>query len=287
LTGKVAGHVLMPELGMRPAIAFRGDGKRLAVASGSRIRVWDFDKHEFYRDFVATGVAHGAGLAWADDDRLITSHGDLIDVERRIVLWKYTGVSEAMRFVGDCLWTVGDGQSLIGVRLPHEAARARAASLKSDDLLVIKPGMEVSLEMQFVGTPEDQQIVQQSLVKRLTDNGMDVVPNSNVRLIAQIKPGKAIPIAYRSFGSRAETQHTAMSQVMELSYVVDGQPVWVHTSESHPPHSLHLKKGQTVDQALSEYMRVDPKNLSGVFVPSHIPKPQKDMQSWTSPLPGA
>jgi hypothetical protein len=211
-------------------------------------------------------------------------------VERWTVLWRYSGVSDATRLISDYLLTVTDsgrdGQSLVCAKLPHEAAKARASAMKSSDTLLIKPGMEVSLEMQFVGTPQDQQAVEQALMKRLTDNGMKVVPQSPLKLVAQIKPGKAIPLVSRTIGARSETQHTAMSQVMELSYVLNGQPIWTHKGESSPPRILHREMGQTVDEALAKQMRLDPKALGSIYVPSHITKTQNDAQNWTSPLPG-
>ncbi|HEY2839998.1 MAG TPA: SHD1 domain-containing protein [Pirellulales bacterium] len=291
LTGAVAGHLSMSDLGFRPKAAFRDDGRKLAIVGGSRVRVWDLDRRQIDRDFSVDRVRLDSGVSWADDDRLISSHGDLIDVERRIVLWKYQGVSDTTKLIRESLWTVSDngrdGQTLIGARLPHEAARSRANSIKPNDILVIKPGMDVSLEMQFVGTPQDQETVHQALLKRLTDNGMKVVPQSNLKLVAQIKPGKAMTIAYRTFGSRNESQYSAMSQVMELSYVLNGQPVWTHKGETSPPHILHTKKGQTIDQALADHMRVDPKGLGSIYVPSHITRPLGDEGSRTSPLPGA
>lgn len=290
-SGQVAGHLAMGDFFHHPALAFSDDGRKLAVATGARVRVWDLDQRKLDRDFAANGARFDGGLSWADDDRLISARGDLIDVERRIVLWRYSGVGDASQLLGDTLWTVmdsgRDNQTLIGARVPHEAAKSRAKSIKPSDILLIQPGMEVAIEMQFVGTPQDQEAVQQALEKRLTDNGMKVVLQSPLKLVAQIKPGKAAQIAYRPFGSRTASQHTAMSQVMELSYVRDGQPLWTHKGESSPPRMLHMQRGQTIDQALSEHMRVDPKALGSVYIPSHITKAQNDPQNWTSPLPGA
>src|SRR5262249_13573764 len=151
-------------------------------------------------DFATSGSVHSAGaMGWTDNDHVMVG-GTLVDVERRIPIWRHP-VGTAPAFRGGVLWSVSrhDPTTLHGVDATPQAALDAASKLNADELLVIKPGMEVSVELP-TGTPEADQ-TRARVVKQLERDGMKVVPQANVRLVGSIQAGKTVQMNYRSFGS--------------------------------------------------------------------------------------
>lgn len=293
-TGKSLGHLSAPEKSWHSQLAIRSDGRRLALGEGGRIRVWDLRTQELIRDFSVSNYSGQGSIAWADDQRLITK-GNVIDVEKRVLLWKYTDMQGLALNAGGLTWTVsgghsaGDPQLLIGAALPHAEAKAIAEGLDADEVLVIKPGMEVGIQLQFAGSVADQESVRRALAQRLEEVGLKPTGQSAVMLTASITPGESETIQYHAFGSQQVTQHAVNKKVLELALSVNGKKVWKVANQTWAPHVIHMKQGESIDQAIAREMNIDPKRFESMFVPGYVAKPKDDMGAayGTSKLPGA
>jgi len=290
MSGESAGFIEAPG-GWQSALALRPDGKKLAVTDFGRVRVWNLESRELERDFSLAGGLNAASIAWCDDDRLITGTGDLVDVERRLLLWRYTGCDSPVVNGGEGVWAVvgksGDNTPVLaGVKLPHGDVVRAAEKLDPDALLVIKPGLEVSLKTSFSGTAEQQERVKAALTKRLEEAGMKIVPQSPITLTATIKAGKSTKVQYRSFGSFTTSEHNVPQQILELAYQINGKPVWTYVSQSWVPHSLHLEQGETIDQALARETKQNPEQFESIFVPAYVAAAPPGGPG-TSPWPGS
>lgn len=297
LTGEMLGFIEAGEYAPLCSLALRPDGERLALADGGgRIRVWNLLTQELERDFCLANGLHIHSpdnfLAWADNDRLVTKRGDLIDVNRRIRLWRYTDIDAPVFNLGSTVWSVTRGEPngapvVWGAKLPHGTAQRVANDLDPDTLLVIRPGCKVSLKLSFPGSAAEKERVKQALTERLVKAGMEVVPQSNIVLTAEIKPGEPQKVEYREFGSLKTSEHTIRVQRLELAYVVDGKSVWAFVNEGWTPHVLEMKRGETVDQALARETKQDPRAFESVFVPSYVASAPEEGGYGSSPWPGS
>ena len=187
-------------------VALRDDGARLALCQSGRIRVWDLTNQEVLRDFALQGAhasAHG-GLAWTSNNHLLVGGAVLIDVERRVPIWRYNNSQEAYAVRDGKVWFLDAGLSrearvLVGAAVPNLQVQNAVAKLKPEDLLVLHPGLEVAVDCQITGDSSDVAAAKAALEERLKKNGMKVVPESKVRLVATVQPGKNVTVRYHSW----------------------------------------------------------------------------------------
>lgn len=257
------------------SLLFRPDGRRLALSGHGRVRVWDLDTQQLIRDFPVQRRGSSDAAAWVGGDYLLLDSRQLIDVERRIVLWDYGDRIQRSACHAGRTWFVEQGvgrdtRVLASRQLPHPAALELAKGLNAEELLVIRPGMKVAVEVYLATAGASQQDVNQTLAKKLEEVGLVVSDEADVRLIANLRSGKSETVEYREFGSFRTSEHTAVRQRLEIVYEINGHPVWTYLSETVPPHFLHLKKDETVDQALRRVMRQEPESFAHVWIPGWV-----------------
>jgi WD40 repeat protein len=298
--GEPVGLIPMKSDNSSGSIAFRPDGKRLVLVQGgqwSRVRVWDLESQEIVRDFAVKGVSNSwsTHATWTTEDHLLTG-STVVDLVRRIPIWRYTSLSDAWQFYGGKAWYVTgglarDNQVLASAIVPPKASIEAVAKLNPEDLLVIRPGMEVEVDLQG-GNPEDLKMAHESVLKRLEENEMRIVPQSKLRLVGRIQPGETKSMKYavqkrtiggpfipppsfgHRFGSPSEPQqiseHSVTEQVLTLSFEIDGKSVWKHEKRTTPPYSLIVPEGKTLDQVLAEHMQQNAQTFGQIWVPSYV-----------------
>ena len=189
---------------------------------------------------------------------------------------------------------------LASAAVPHKEALAAVANLKADDLLVVRPGMEVALDVQISGDSEDVDAAKRALEERLTKNGMKVAPDSTFRLVATVRPGENRTVKYypyhfpRLFNNESDAHECQVTtQVLSLSYQNNGETLWKYESSTSPPGVLHLKEGETTDQALQRCMRAQedyfPKRCTTIWIPAyvaHVPGVSDQPEKPKYPSPG-
>lgn len=261
-------------------LAFRPDGKQLAlVQGGGRVRVWDLEKRELIRDFaISAAQLADAELDWIDDTHLLVGGTAVVDVSRRLVVWTYPRTAHfASQVVGSQVCSLernlARGDFALSLSGPPKAALDAVKDLRDEDLLVIRPGMEVTVDLQAAGP--DAESTRQAVVAKLTEEGMKVVPDSKVRLVGNIRPGESKTIQYRPFGARHAvnpniTQHQMTEQILTLSWMVDNNVVWKYESHTFPPHILRRNANESVDQALARTMKLDPASFARILVPVYV-----------------
>jgi WD40 repeat protein len=266
------------------SVALRDDGARLALCQSGRIRVWDLTNQEVVRDFAlqqgAHPIDHGT-LAWTSNSHLLIGGNLLIDVERRVPIWQYNNAHQAHTVRDGKVWFLDTGLShearvLVGTTLPNQAAQNAVANLKPDDLLVLHPGMEVTVDCQISGDANDVAAAKAALEERLKKNGMKVVPESKVHLVATVQPGKNVRIRYHSWGTppSAGQEYEVATQVLSLSFDIDGQSVWKYEASTMAPSFLQLQKNENIDQALQRVMKQQedyfPKRCTTIWIPAYM-----------------
>src|SRR5262249_35593906 len=76
----------------------------------------------------------------------------------------------------------------------------------------------------------------------------------------------------RPFGEAQE--HQVATEVLSLTLELSGETVWKSESGTSPPGLLHLKEGETIEQALARIMKEQgdslPRRCASVWIPAYI-----------------
>jgi WD40 repeat protein len=263
--------------GYYPRLSFRPDGKELACVSSGLVQVWDVASGKMtYEVFLPTQFPANT-VSWPADGYLLLNGGALVDLSRRIVLCQYSGGSESGATLGGrYLFVVKDAShnsGLVHTPLPHAAAKKLAASLNADELLAIKPGAQVSLRIAVALPQQEQQQIHDALVKRLTDNGLKVVPNSGLILHATTEQGETKTVEYRTIGRGFGTESaTVTQQIQKLTFTENGKTLWQVAQVKGAPIFLHTG-GKDLNAAIAEQTRPDVMFYTNTMLPRHLARP--------------
>jgi len=285
LTGDSIGKLPGGNPGQIQAIAFRSDGKQLAALAMQRLMVWDLEKGSIDRDIYFTKPQVASSIDWVSDGYLLVGGQNLIDLERRVVLWEYNqtggfhGKNGAQ--VGDNYWyllTANDrsARALFPAKLPHNSALQMAQKMKPDDILAIKPGASIAIQWSVQGDQKEVNDSYQSLIQQLQDIGMTYAEKSRLVLQVSTAAGETKEIQYRGFGrffgGGGETVRVT-EYISKIQFVEDNNVIWMAEAHSGAPHMLSLKEGQTVQQALAQYQKPNVKFFTQVKLPKYVARP--------------
>jgi len=262
------------------SLAFSPSGKQLAIASWGFIDVLDVTTGVTTRSFPCQGI-HGTGaIAWVNEDYLFTENGLLIHVPLRLIAWKYEINSRLVKSFAGTHWALlasssGKGQVLAPLELPPPEAEAAIENLDEKEILVVRPGDAIRIDVQIHNDTFLAQDVRRALIKALDDAGMKVTEDSDLKLIAKAKTGKTQKVNYRSFGTfrgQGETIEVT-SRVYELELLRQGVVVWRRESTHSAPRHLQLNKGETIRAAIDRVLKPRAGNFHG-RLPSYVVRPE-------------
>lgn len=268
--GKLAG-----DQGKFMKFAFSPDGRYLAMyAQGGRLQVWDCTVGERIRDLHLTNIEKANHIDWVGDGYVMLRYvgpSFLVDVNRRVVYWKYEGIKDGM-MLGNRFWSVvglGEGKALFPGRFPHAAALRAVALPPADKLLVLKPGSTVRLEVLSPAAPEHQSKIEQTLAARLEENGIKRSASAKLVLEAASEKGEMRSITFRGLGvSRGSETVQVKEQIYRLTLKRDGKILWQTSQVLAAPRLLRLESGQTIQDALKVYTNPDVK----FFIETPLPR---------------
>jgi hypothetical protein len=265
-------------------LSFRPDGAQLAALSSQRLVVWDLAKGEIYRDIALAAPIPSGSVDWLFGGHLLAGGGTLIDLERRLVLWKYSrgASSGGERFgeLGGWFWHIlsdraSKQRALLATVIPHDDALRMAASIDPEQVLAVRPGATFSLDLRVQGTPDDQQLVQQALAARLAAAGMTAGSGGALVLQATTETGQTKEVSYRTFGrlDRTPEKATVTEQISRLRILENGRTLWESSVTSLPPMHLQMKEGQSLQDALAPYQKPNLTFFSLVNIPAYLARP--------------
>lgn len=275
LTGKTLAK-LPGDPGTVGGLSFNPNGKQLACFSSQRLMVWNLENGELYRDIYFPTAVNTDQLDWVADGYVLLGGQNLIDLERRVVLWQYqhdAGGGQGYGQMGGYFWYVisdhgRQQRGLFRAKLPSDDAMKIAASLNAEQLLAVKPGVQISVNVTVQG---DQQAVLQKLTEQLQQLGMTVAPGSRLVLQANTEPGKTQEVSYRGFGFGGGVSKVQVTeQIARVKFIEDGKVLWEAKSVKGTPHILHMKEGQSVQEALAPYQQPNVEFFSHVRLPQYV-----------------
>lgn len=259
---------------------FNAKGDRLAAVSGKRIYVWNTTTGDLEREFDCSNLAGGGSLDWLDDSHLLVGGTDVVDIERRLLLWRYELSGGLSQYDYGRLWvvtTVGNGRGLMPVQLMQPEVLATAEKLNADEILALKPGAKVSLEVALGG--EQHAKGDAALRAAVTKSGMTVEDGQPIRIRAQMVTGNSATQQYgRTMLSDNRESATVTEQRYEVELLIDGQSAWKQSSvlqSAHAPSMVFKKEGESAQQAID---RENQQRMAGyqfgVTLPRYVVHPK-------------
>jgi hypothetical protein len=185
---------------------------------------------------------------------LLTGGSDVVDIRRRLILWRYETTHLPTAFHAGWQWLVMQGGNALGIvpaKLLHEEVLAAAKGLDPDAILVVKPGVKVTLDIQIGG--DEQAQAESALRAGLEENGFTVEADQPLQLTARIATGPTQTEEYgRHAFSRDTQQVTLTERRYEVELTIDGESVWKQTSliqSSRGSLVILRREGETAQQA--------------------------------------
>lgn len=237
------------------SVAFNRAGNRLAYVANGNISVWNTTNGKLERDFYCNNL-NGSGLEWLDDGHLLVGGMDIVDLERRLIAWRYVNPLLASTSWGGWRWLVlnsGNSVGIAPVKMLQPEVLAPANELDPDDVLALKPGTKVALDIQLGG--EEQAKAEAALRAAIERNGMEVVADSPIRISAQIVTGNSETKEYGRgfFNQEQKEQVTTTEKRYEVEVKIDGESLWKQSSTMQSaggPGIVSLKEGETAQQVI-------------------------------------
>ena len=280
MTGATLGR-LAGDTGAFMKFSFRPDGLRLAMhCHGGRLQVWDCEKGERIREIFLHGIHSADQMDWVSDDHIVLGRSSLLDVTRRVILWRYEGMKGAGGGCGGHFWCAlprgSEQKGLSPFKIPHDEAVRAAAGMSADQLLVLKPGSAVRLKVNVPVAPGQAPKITETLTARLQENGVSIASNAPLVLEAISDKGKTKSITYRGFGFRGGQNTVQVTeQVYKLIVKENDTVIWQSVRVNAAPPMLHLQEGQTIEQALAEYTKPDIAFFLNTPIPRMLARPGK------------
>jgi len=262
------------------SVAFNRAGNRLAYIDNGNISVWNTTNGKLERDFYCNNL-NGSGVEWLNDGHLLVGGMDIVDLERRLIAWRYVNPLLASTSWGGWRWLLLNSGNSVGIApvtmLQPEVLEA-ANKLDPDKVLALKPGAKVALDIQLGG--EDQAKAEAALKASIERNGMEVVSDSPIRISAQIVTGDSETKEYgRGFFNREQTEQvTTTEKRYELEVKVDGESIWKQSStiqSAGGPGMVSLKEGETAQQVIDRENAERAARFGfGASLPRYVVKPK-------------
>jgi hypothetical protein len=285
-SGELLGR-LSGEVGLWPTVGFSPDGRRLAAAETNRFRTWDLESGELSTDILIPVVGQEMRILWLGDDYVaVQGHALLVvDLNRKIVLWEYllspAETASTAQWQGH-FWRIGKDAArrndvLFPTSLPDQQALGVAKRLEANQVLVVQPGAAVSLEMNVQTDAETIERIRNSLVERLSNNGLEVRDGQSLKLIAATRTGETHSVSYHMTGAERATV-SVTDRVSSLEFQSAGQTAWKAEQVAGAPYFVRLAPGQSLQQYVSENTKPNLEFFSTARIPTHVARPLPEGQ---------
>lgn len=278
----------------RGDLGFDSSGTRLALVSGTRVRVWDIASVYLSTDFTVKDLSSAADDFRAsvtfDGDQLIVRGSqavDVIDLKTRRVNTRYTHSDRSGAGYGNQTISRVDNHRLSGLYATKTIATESSDVDDPDSLLAIKPGAEVSFDVR-VGNGLDKE-VRDFLTKAAEEAGLVVVPSSPFKFTARLET-KNQKVNYRSFGAIPFRNKGEEVNVNEKHYTVelfiDGDSSWSFRRKQGAQMHLRSKRGESTQQAANRVTEASANYFKGIEFPRYLVHPEHAGPLATKPLRG-
>ena len=285
LTGKALASFELESGSAGGTLAFSPSGKRLGALADQNIFLWDIGTGELLEQF-RVPVKVDRTFGFTTDEHALLFNRYLVDLTRNIVLWKYEtndhsvgAVAPSGQFYAPSSERLGArSRQVVSTSLPDSAAANLAATLKPDDLLLLKPGMKVSLVVNIDAPEEKREAITKSLKERLIANALVAADNQPLVLVASTAAGPSVDRTYRRFDAgpgEAEQKVSVPTVVSKLEFQHEGKTVWESSTSSSAGYHLSLKEGESIQDAVNAAAKPNLSFFERARLPLKIAKPRE------------
>ena len=281
MTGATLGHCAAE--GAVESPSFSPDGRWLAASTpgGRRLIVWDLATGKQARNFPLQHGVSPTPIQWLEDNFVLLGGDNLLDLTKGVVAWEYDLAP------GGATYNLGGGRvagasaqraaaGLRVYRLPHAAARKHAQNLDPKNVLAVRSGTRVSLEITTDAPEEQRQTIEQRVAKQLRDNGITVADGQPVRLALSTTPGESRQVSFSDrspFGPVAATI-SVTELVHRAVLTVDGVVAWESQGRFTGQGMFSRKQGESVEQMVERARGESYRFFENVTIPKEVPKPK-------------
>jgi hypothetical protein len=275
-------------------LSFSPNGTRLAHLSSAVVIVYDLTTGKQVHEVWFPRPTQGKSLDWVGGNFVLVDGSQVVDLEKRIVLWKYDVPGSRHSLAGHFggrFWLVAGGFNepfqLFSPAIPGAAEKAKGDQLTADGVLALKPGAQISLQVNLPAHAADVQKVTQALTDGLTKQGFTVAVGAPITVEATIADAGKETASYRGFGfgrfgdgDKVEVQKYTSTIVMKEN----GKEIWTATGHYGAPHMVHQKDGQKIEDAVNESRGNPVDFFTHVRIPRTMARHEADGAYGTSKL---
>lgn len=269
------------------SVKLRDDNRRLAALSDQGITLWDLETGNKLHVVFHSILDSAREVEWCGEF-LMVGNRHLFDVDRRVLLWEYrsaTGSTTDAKLSGGRLWVVTNEperpSTLVSVAVPHAEAVSQAKKLPTfEEMLVVKPGAEIAIEIDIDPNIASGEEVRRSLKTALESAGYRVVEGAQlvVRAVCKRQEQQTIRINVDGrFPVRDEdiVERTITPCASYLEMTLAGELLWKKGYIARPGMIIFVKQDETLDQALERLTTPNTTLFASATFPSSVARPGK------------
>ena len=280
-------------------VGFSLDGKKLVVID-SRIRIWDLESNSEPSVHERRNLLQSSsGPVVMIDDKWIKAGNQLYSLTKEIVVWSYAASGVNMKhneMLGEMNLLAAskstsvrkDGRrftktlALVGLaKVPHAPAVDALNKLEKLDMLMLKPGSSVRIEV------EGDSRIRDSILEAIKKSGWNEDPEAEVVIKAYAKEEQTKRVEYNTYTTRSRfglSHHfrtpdsivsvtvTPWTQGVEI--LSGDQVAWKQVRTAGVPHNLRSTNGQSFQSLANEATQPNYRLFENLELPKEIIAPE-------------
>jgi len=273
-------------------LAFSPSGKSLAAYSFGELRVWDLASPTSATPTtdVTFGLS-GNSFQLISDTFALVDHEILIELEHKLILWRYTGVPKEAALASSGTLYVSSKVprakqvTVTPIALPGPAPLAFLKSLNTDDVMALHPGMAVSVDLNFSADDKKKQEILAAVTGHLTLKNITVADNQPVHFVLTTETGKSEEHTFTNFSGAPNQKATVTEQISRIALQVQGKTLWERKTTVNPGNGMiSHTKDQSLEQAIAALSKPDLAYFTTVDFPTFVPTPHEPAWLGTSDI---
>ena len=267
-TGALQGTI--PASQSQRSICISPSGQFLAgLESSGRVWVWDLEANEIAQEFRSDART---SLEWVDDGNLLGDRKYLLDVEYRVCVWEYESDHQAELIdLGVGHFLLQTKTHLIALKLPHGDLSNKLQGLDPEDLVLIRPGDEFSLDFELPFNEAEQQEIRESLEQRMQEMGYSINAQAGMTLRGRVTKEEQQEANVRSLHFRKDlgtikyVPHRSTIEILK-----DDKVIWKTSRYHSPSHFIQTKDDETLQEYADRVSKPDPSLFLSLKIPTNL-----------------